>query len=83
MWREFAVGLLANIGTAETKEYLHALTTDPNKEVADYAKKHSPSVTSGSNSRRKNISLRLMTTALCRQSPSRLLPGLGDCFFRR
>ena len=38
-WREFAVGLLSNIGTAEAKDYLHALTTDPNKEIADYAKK--------------------------------------------
>ena len=38
-WREFAVGLLSNIGTAEAKDYLHALTTDPDKEVADYAKK--------------------------------------------
>jgi hypothetical protein len=38
-WREFDVGLLSNIGTAETKDYLHALATDPNKEVADYAKR--------------------------------------------
>jgi len=36
--REFAVGLLSNIGTGEAKDYLHALTTDPNKEIADYAK---------------------------------------------
>ena len=39
LWRGFAVGLLSNIGTAEAKDYLHALTTDSNKEVADYAKK--------------------------------------------
>ena len=38
LWRQFAAGLLSNIGTAETKDYLHALTTDSNKQVADYAK---------------------------------------------
>ncbi|WP_423966831.1 HEAT repeat domain-containing protein, partial [Candidatus Binatus sp.] len=37
--RVFAAKLLADIGTAETKPYLHALISDPNQEVADAARR--------------------------------------------
>ena len=37
-WREFAGGVLADIGTPEAKSYLRALMNDPDKEVADGAK---------------------------------------------
>ena len=37
-WRVFATELLADIGTAESKSYLHALISDPNQEVANAAK---------------------------------------------
>jgi hypothetical protein len=77
LWRQFAVGLLSNIGTAEAKGYLRALTTDPNKEVADYAKKRFAFTHFGQQPS-KNISFRLTTTALCRRSPSHLLADRGD-----
>jgi hypothetical protein len=38
-WRVFATEVLGDIGTAETKPYLHALISDPNQEVAEAAKR--------------------------------------------
>jgi hypothetical protein len=37
-WRVFAAAVLADIGTAEAKPYLHALISDPNQAVANAAK---------------------------------------------
>jgi hypothetical protein len=37
--RVFATEVLGDIGTAETKPYLHALISDPNQEVAEAAKR--------------------------------------------
>ncbi len=37
-WRVFAAAVLADIGTAESKPYLHALISDPNQAVANAAK---------------------------------------------
>jgi len=37
LWRYFAVGVLSDIGTAQTKNYLRTLAGDTEKEVASYA----------------------------------------------
>ena len=39
LWRVFATEVLADIGTAETKPYLHAIIRDPDQEVAGAAKR--------------------------------------------